>query len=197
MRWHASVEDILGSKLKVRILRLLYLTKGLYTGREVAKLVGYSPTHTIAALKELERTGAVNRRHAGNSNLYSLNERSALVPGVLSPIFTWEQNLFDQLAQLYLEVLGNDLLAIEIFGSVARDEEDEQSDVDLLIVIRDAADRDKAEEGVARVSAEAASIFGNQFSPITVTKKELENKKSRKRGVWKELSAGAITIYKA
>jgi predicted nucleotidyltransferase len=197
MRWHAPVDDILGSKLKVRILRLLFLTRGLYTGREMAKLAGYSPTHTIAALKELEIIGVVNRRHAGNADLYSLNDRSALASGVLSPIFTWEQSLFDQLAHLYSEALGNDLLAIEIFGSVARGEEGEQSDVDLLIVIRDGADKGKAEERVAQASVEAASIFGNQFSPITVTKKELVNKRSKKQGVWRGLSEGTVTIYRA
>lgn len=197
MRWHAPLDDFFGSKLKVRILRLLFLTRGLYTGREMAKLAGYSPTHTIAALKELERIGMVNRRHAGNADLYSLNEQSALVPGVLAPVFTWEQNVFDQLAQLYLEALGNDLLSIEIFGSVARGEEDERSDVDLIIVIRDSADKGKAEERAAQASVEATSIFGNQFSPITVTKKELENKRSRKQGVWQELSEGTVTIYRA
>lgn len=197
MKWHAPLDDILSSKLKVRILRLLFLTRGLYTGREVARLAGYSPTHTIAALKELERIGAVNRRHAGNADLYSLNERSALVSGVLSPIFTWEQDIFDQLANLYLKELGDDLLAVEIFGSVARGEEREQSDVDLLIVIRDSADKAEVEEKVAQASVEAASIFGNHFSPITVTKKELDKKKARKQGVWKELSQGTATIYRA
>jgi len=197
MRWHSPVDDIFSSKLKVRILRLLFLTRGLYTGREVARLAGYSPTHTIAALKELESIGVVNRRHAGNADLYSLNERSALVSGALSPIFTWEQDLFDHLAHHYLEALGNDLLAIEVFGSVARGEESAQSDVDLLIVIRDSADKEKAEERVAQVSVEAASIFGNHFSPITVTKKEMDKKKASKQGVWKELSEGAVTIYRA
>jgi predicted nucleotidyltransferase len=195
MRWHAPIDDVLGSKLKVRILRLLFLTRGLYTGREIAKLARYSPTHTIAALKGLEMNGVVNRRHAGNADLYSLNDRSTLVSGVLSPIFTWEQGLLDQLAKLYRDSLENDLEAIEIFGSVARGEEDTQSDVDLLIVIRDGADRDNAEEKVARVSVEAASIFGNQFSPILVSKEELGKKRSRKRGVWKELSEDTITIY--
>jgi predicted nucleotidyltransferase len=197
MRWHEPIDDILGSKLKVRILRLLFLTRGIYTGREIAKLARYSPTHTIAALKELEANGVIHRRHAGNADLYSLNGRSAVSAFVLSPIFGWEQNLFDQLAQLFKDSLGDDLVSIEIFGSVAGGDEDTRSDVDLLIVVKDDSDIERVEEKVAEVSVEAGSIFGNHISPILATMKDLSEKSSRGRGVWKQLSANTVTIYRA
>jgi predicted transcriptional regulator len=57
MRFHETLEDILGSKIKIRILRLFYRTKGSYTGREIAKLIECSQEATRKALIDLVNHG--------------------------------------------------------------------------------------------------------------------------------------------
>jgi uncharacterized membrane protein len=61
------LDDVLRNKLKLRILRLFCTTGGEYTGREIAKLTGYSQTYALRALGDLEANGVLFRRDVGRS----------------------------------------------------------------------------------------------------------------------------------
>ena len=195
MRWHEPLDDILNSKVKVKILRLLSRTRTFFTGREVSRLVGFSPTHTISALRELEVNGLVSRRRAGSSDLYSLNTKNIMVDKALIPLFSWEQTLFDELVELFKQVFVEDLLCIILFGSVALGEESFNSDIDLLLVLKDGTDITLAEEEIAEVSLGAAIRFGNPISPIIVTENDFNIKVKSAKGFWKEIPKKSITIY--
>lgn len=196
MRFHEPLDDILGSRIKVRILRLLHRTRGQFTGREISRLIGYSPTHTISNLRDLESEGLVVSLRAGKTDLFSLNERSSAVKGVLDPLLRWEQNLYTELAGIFEEQLGKRLLEVRLFGSVARGEEQQDSDVDLLLVVRDDADIESTEEDAASTSIEAGNRFGLPVVPFVVTASEYDKKVKSKRGFWKEISESSIPIYK-
>lgn len=195
MRFHEPIDDILGSRIKVRVLRMLHRTRGQFTGREVSRLVGYSPTHTISTLRHLESEGLVVSQRAGKTDLFSLNERSSAVRGVLDPALRWEQNLFTELAGIFEERLGNRLLAVKLFGSVASGEERQDSDVDLLLVVRDGADIESAEEGAAEAAVEAGARFGAAVVPFVVTASDYDKKVKSRRGFWKEIPKTSITIF--
>lgn len=192
---HETIEDILGNKAKIRVLRLLFRTRGMFSGREIARLIGYSPTHTISNLRELEADGLIVRQRAGNADLYQLNDRNSAVQGVLEPIFEWESNLFRELAKMFVERLGDKLISIRLFGSVARGEEDSDSDVDLLLTVDDGLDMDKLEEEVIDVSLDAGQRFGCPVSSIQVTKSEFQKKIKTKRGFWKDIPKESKVIY--
>lgn len=196
MRFHEPLDDILGSRIKVRILRLLHRTRGQFTGREISRLIGYSPTHTISNLRDLESEGLVVSLRAGKTDLFSLNERSSAVKGVLDPLLRWEQNIYTELAGIFEEQLGKRLLEVRLFGSVARGEEQQDSDVDLLLVVRDDADIESTEEDAASTSIEAGNRFGLPVVPFVVTASEYDKKVKTKRGFWKEISESSIPIYK-
>jgi predicted nucleotidyltransferase len=196
MRFHEPLDDILGSRIKVRILRILHRTRGQFTGREISRLVGYSPTHTISTLRDLETEGLVVNQRAGKTDLFSLNERSSAVEGVLDPALRWEQNLYTELAGIFEEQLGTRLLEVRLFGSVARGEEQQDSDVDLLLVVCDDEDIESAEEDAASASIEAGNHFGAPVVPFVVTAGEYDKKAKSKRGFWKEIPEGSIPIYK-
>ncbi len=135
MRLQNPLDDIFGSRTKVRILRLLFETRGMFSGREVSRLIGFSPTHTISNLRELETLGLVIRQRAGNTDLYQLDEQNSAVRGVLTPVFRWEESLFEELAGMFVNKLGEELVSIRVFGSTARGEEKPDSDVDLALVV--------------------------------------------------------------
>jgi len=194
MRWHNTLDDIFGSVIKTRLLRVLSKTRGTYTGRELARLVGYSHTHTNSALAELEINGLVIRRKAGNSYLYSLNEDSILLSRIIDPAFRIEQGLLQDLANAFFERLGKDLISIILFGSVAKGEEREDSDVDLILVVRNDADLDKLEDKVSGISLELAISFGSPISSILVTESEYASKKRRKRAFWRDVAKDGIEL---
>jgi len=195
MRLHDPLDDILGSKTKVRILRLLFRTRGLFSGREVSRLIGFSPTHTISNLRELEALGLVLEQHAGNTDLYQLDSQNSAVDGVLAPVFSWESNLFDELAQMFVDKLGRELVSLRLFGSVARGDEEPNSDVDVLIILTDGSDPDKMEDLIAEVDLDAGRRLGSPVSTIQVTETEYGRKVKGKRGFWKDIPRESKVIY--
>lgn len=195
MRLHDTIDDILGSKIKVRILRLFYRTRGMFSGREISRLVGFSPTHTISNLRELEALGLILRQRAGNTDLYQLNEKSAAINGVLTPIFTWENELIDELAKMYEDKLGDKLVSIKLFGSAAKGEEELDSDIDLVAILKDGVILDELEEVIAEADLDAGQRLGCPVTTISVTESDYKKKVKSARGFWRDIPTNGITIY--
>ncbi len=195
MRLYGAMEDILGSKVKISILRLLCRTHGMYSGREISRLIGFSPTHTIANLRELEAAGLVLRQRAGRTDLYRLNEENSAVNRVLGPIYDWESGLPEELAGMYVERLKDHVVSLRLFGSAARGEEETGSDVDLLLILSDAADLREMEGVIAEIDVEAGRKLGLRVSTICVTEKEYARKTRSARGFWKGIREESKVIY--
>jgi len=195
MKLQHTIEDMLGSKVKIGILRLLYRTRSMYSGREISRLVGFSPTHTIANLRELEASGLVLRQRIGNTDLYQLNQNNSAVNGVLRPIYDWESGLLDELASMYVERLGDKVVSIRLFGSVARGDEKPGSDVDLLLTLTDGVDLHELEETVVEIDLEAGQKLGRPVSTIFVTEREYARKVKGKQGFWRDIPREGKLIY--
>ncbi len=195
MKLHNTIEDILGNKVKIGILRLLYRTRGMYSGREIARLVGFSPSHTISNLKGLESAGLVLRQRAGGTDLYQLNEKSSAANGVLKPIYDWESGLLAELAGMYVERLGDIIVTVRLFGSVARGDEKPGSDIDILLTVTDGADLKETEEAVGEIDLAAGQRFGSPVSTIIVAEKEYGKKLKGKQGFWKDIPKDGRIIF--
>lgn len=187
MKFHNPLDDILNTPVRIRLLRLLCRTRSDFTGRELARFIGYSHTHTLSALGELEADGLVTRRHVGNAYLFSVNIDNAIVSRVLIPAFKVESHLISDLADRFYDGIGKKLISVILFGSVARGEEEPGSDVDLLLVASDGVDIEQLEEKVSEISIDASNEFGCSVMPILVTKSEYERKLKRKQGFWREI----------
>lgn len=194
MKWHNPLDDTLGSTLKIRILRILSKNASMYTGRELARLAGYSHTQTNSALAELEMSGLVIKRHVGNANAYSLNDNNLLISRVIIPAFRIEERLVQELANRFFEGMGKDLVSIILFGSTARGEEVEDSDIDLVLVVKDGSDLGKLDVRVSEISLEAASAFGGLISPILLTETEYSRKKRSRNPFWKNVLEEGIEL---
>ncbi len=178
----------------MRLLRLLARTRSPHTGRELARLIGQSHNTTRYALEELERNGLVVKRQAGRSNLYSLDEDNIIYKEVLSPAFKFEQGLLAEVARIFSDRLGEDLVSIILFGSVAKGEEDPDSDIDLVLVFADEVNPEDREDDVAEASLQVAKSFGNQVSTILLVSSEFERKKNARSGLWKEIAETGIPL---
>jgi len=196
MRFHEPLDDILSSRIKVRTLRLFSRTRGSYSGREAARLIGFSHNPTIQALKELEAQGLLKRRSIGASHEYTLNEDHLLVSGVLLDAFETERDALLDITSIFEEQIGKDFEEAVIFGSVARGEERLDSDVDLLIIIKDIADKEDVEDRVNEATSLAMVTSGNPISPVLVTRSEYEKRKKAKskRGMWRDIFDRQNTI---
>ncbi len=194
MKWHNTLDDILGSTLKVRILRVLSKHAPALTGRELARRVGYSHTQTNSALAELEMNGLVMKRHLGNANVYSLNDGNLLASRIIIPAFQIEERLIRDLANRFFAGMGKDLVSIILFGSAARGEEDAGSDIDLILVVRDGSELDNLDEKVSEISLEAAATFGGPVSPILLTETAYASKKRSRNAFWRAVLDEGIEL---
>lgn len=195
MRLQDPLDDIFGSRIKVRILRLLFETRGMFSGREVSRLIRFSPTHTISNLRELETLGLVIRQRAGNTDLYQLDERNSAVGGVLTPVFRWEESLFEELAGMFVNKLGENLVSIRVFGSTARGEEKPDSDVDLLVTLDNGVDSAGLDEIMTEIDLEAGRHLGRPVCTIFVTESEYSKKVKGKQGFWRDIPRESNIIY--
>ena len=194
MRFHDPLDDILGNRTQVRLLRLLSRTRGGHTGRELARLIGQSHNSTRYALEELERNGLVVKRQAGRSNLYSLDEDNIIYRKILSPAFKLEEDLLVEVAKIFSDQLGEDMLDMILFGSVAKGEENPNSDIDLVLVFRDEVNPEDKESDVAEASLQASKSFGNQVSTILLKSTEFERKKKARSGLWRDIAETGQSI---
>jgi uncharacterized protein len=194
MRFHKPLSDILGSRIKIDILRLLSRTRSDHTGREIAGIIGYSHNAARSALEDLERSGLVIHRQAGRANLYSLDEDNVVVTDILSSAFLVEDGLLGGVASIISKWIGSDLSSIILFGSIARGEEDQGSDIDVVVVLKDGADPDSKEDAVADASLEVVRRFGNKLSPMLVTESEFERKRKSKKGLWRDVAIEGIEL---
>lgn len=194
MRFHKPLSDILGSRIKVDILRLLSRTRSDYTGREIAGIIGYSHNAARSALEDLERSGLVIHRQVGRANLYSLDEDNIVFTDILSSAFLVEDGLLGAVASIISKWIGSDLSSIVLFGSIARGEEDQGSDIDVVVVLKDGTDPDSKEDAIADASLEVVRRFGNKLSPILVTGSEFEGKRKSRKGFWREIDIEGIEL---
>ncbi|MCJ7652422.1 MAG: nucleotidyltransferase domain-containing protein, partial [Actinobacteria bacterium] len=165
-----------------------------FTGRELARLIGYSHNQTRLALEELERNGLVIRQRAGRSNLYSLDNENIIVTDLLAEGFVLEDTLLNRLADIYLEEVGKDLVSIILFGSIAQAEEKPESDIDLVLVVKDKANLKTLEDRVSDASLIVTRRFGNQASPIVIKKADFEKKTKQKSGLWRDVVDTGIEL---
>ena len=189
MRFHETLEDILGSKIKIRILRLFYRTKGSYTGRDIAKLIASSPEATRRALSDLVSHGLLKLDYVGTSHNYYLNEDHMLIDKVVNKAFFVEQNAIREIVRIFKEQLGELFQKAIIFGSVAKKKERPDSDIDILIVVSDGIETDAIEDKINEAANLATAASGNPVMPIVIQAGEYEKKRKakRKQGIWKEI----------
>ncbi len=161
MRFSGVLDDILGQKSKVRILRLLLRSHARLTGRQIARQTGLNHGTCHTALRDLARHGVVLRSLAGAAHLYQLNEVHVLVKDVLILAFGTEAGLVEQYAHEARKGLGIPVESVILYGSVAREEERPDSDVDLMFIVSGVKVAEKGRALLGPLAASLARRFGS------------------------------------
>jgi len=130
---------ILRRRVDAEVLRVLAGTTEPMTGREVHRLVGHGSHRTVQlSLHHLASEGLLDVREYGPSKLYTFNREHLAADPILTIV---------GIRALLLEQLRSTIAEWELapahaslFGSAARGDGDEESDIDLLIVRPDKVD---------------------------------------------------------
>ena len=114
------------------VLSVLSRSKKAFTGRELAKQAGRSPSAVQAVLDRLVINGLVTKQLAGASALYRLN-RGHLAADAIQDLSRLRNLLVTRLRDALAAWMIQPVHA-SMFGSAARGDGDVHSDIDILIV---------------------------------------------------------------
>jgi predicted nucleotidyltransferase len=180
MRFRNELDDLLGSPIRIRVLRVLtrFPSRG-FTGRELAKLCESSPSQTNTALESLRDSGVVFREIAGRSHVWRLAPEHVL-RDVLVRMFHGEANSLELLkAEIGALLRPLPVTRAFLFGSVARGDERPTSDIDLLVLVESKVAKEKVESTISRASSQFSLKFGNPLSPLVLGRSQTRNPASR------------------
>ena len=156
--------------LIARVLEVLGGTTRPLTGREIGKIIGEgSPNGVWKALNRLEEQGVALADHRSRATYYVANREHIAWPAIGALM----QLRGDLTARLRGEVERWNIAAIHasVYGSTARGEADQNSDVDILLVRPDNLSNTDAETWDVQVSAVREAVrrwTGNPCQTLVV-----------------------------
>jgi len=196
MLFKNPLDSILGQTSKVKILRFLNSIRTELNGREISKSTGVSHVRCHAALRDMARHGIIIIRNIGRSTVYKVNHDHILYKGLLKPLFDSESVLINNLVDYIIKNIKEfKPISVIIYGSTTKDEARPDSDIDMLIVLPDVSDLKKIREKIESTEESISSRFGNQFSPVLIKKKDLQQKYKQKNNLYTEIIKTGKVIY--
>jgi len=164
-----GLADLLFGRTRGAILALLYghADQTFYT-RQIAREVDASIGAVQRELENLSKVGLIIRNSLGSQVFYQAN-RSAPIFKDLQALINKTIGVFSVLRSA-LQPLSKRIVVAFVYGSVAREEETAQSDVDLMIVGKATLD-----EILSRLSTVEKSI-GRPINPTVYSVEEFKSK---------------------
>jgi predicted nucleotidyltransferase len=172
MKYYRPLDNLLGQKSAIKILRYLSLARLEMNGRQIAADTGLSPWACHLALRELTEQGIVVMRNVGRTYLFRLNDKNYIVERLLIPLFAAEGELLQAAIREVTDDLPDSVVSVVLYGSVSRREERPSSDVDLLILVAGEPDREPVRELLAQKNESFVARFGNILSPLVLPVRE-------------------------
>ncbi|MCX9012365.1 MAG: nucleotidyltransferase domain-containing protein [Candidatus Methanoperedens sp.] len=193
MKFHNVLDEILGNRTKVKLLRAFFTYLGKeFTESELQRIEGIPQASVHRNVKSLLDNGLLDRKRIGKANLYSLNKENVLY-AVLSNSFDRERDVLAELEKLVTEAVKS-LPEVELavlFGSIVKGTERVDSDIDIFIVCK--GDKSGLEGKLKDLTTATQNKFGNPLSLMIKHKEELLD--MRTRSIYREIKNGEI-IFK-
>ena len=180
----SQVDKLFGSRTRVLILSKLVMNpnRSLYI-RQLSKELGLTFSVVYKEIEKLKNLGLVTEERRGRIRLFTINRNSVI---------------YDELRRLLLKTtaLGQQLRSslpelekakyVLIYGSVARGEELETSDVDLLII------GNIAEENLIAGIRKVEKEIGREINYILWSEREFEKRVKTKHHLLTEIADNPI-----
>ena len=165
-----SLADVLFGKGRGAVLALLYGHPGqsFYYRQIVRQLATLSPGTVQRELDLLSRVGLIERSATGNQVFYSANTKHPIFPELRSLVSKTVGTI--QVLRLALADISQRITTAFVYGSIARQEETAESDIDLMVI-----GTAKLEEVLEAVE-EVESSVGRAVNPTVYSVREFRKK---------------------
>ncbi|MFH1830003.1 MAG: nucleotidyltransferase domain-containing protein [Pseudomonadota bacterium] len=189
-----SLNDILGNKIALSILRLLYALPDVISGREIASRIGYSPQATHNSLKKLETSHLITAKTVGRAKLYSISRKHWFLSDCLIPMWNKMDSWLELVGQFYIEKLPTPPLSVIVYGSFAKGEEHEESDLDLLFIYEDKQYDPSFLDDILNLNSSVFEIFGIHTSPKIISISDFKTAIKKSEGLMRNIFREGRTI---
>ncbi|HLC68588.1 MAG TPA: nucleotidyltransferase domain-containing protein [Candidatus Bilamarchaeaceae archaeon] len=194
MQFRDFAENLLGSKVKIKILRRLLTDETITSERELARLIGVSPGAANRVLKELHEANLISPLRVGAATVWQLNKVSyayVFLTKFAEKIKTTPLVDLKKMIENYLQHGWRDYIVrarlpepviqkAVIFGSIAEGTELFSSDIDLFVLVENKQERQKADVYLTYLGNYVIAEYGNRLSLHIFTHKDLQNPKNKK-----------------
>ncbi len=191
------IENIIGNKVNIRILRFLYLSPNRYFSfLEIEKFIRAGRAGMVSALQKLEHYGLVYTEKKGGKR-YKLKIDHPIIER-LDHLFAYEKKFFQGIDPQKLNVIANfendcikkipGLQEIRLFGSVAKGKAHERSDIDLFLLV------EKNSPVIKTTIEEIKEKYEKKYKIQTIIMDEKEFSKRKKEPVVQEIIKTGINI---
>lgn len=195
MQFELSLDKIIGSKAKIKILKYLFGHPASMSENELAKLIKVSVMTINRLMKELRELNLVSMERVGNANVWSVNKESYAY-AALSKIMGEISGVSTPLEHLKATLFGNipkELVKkVILYGSVAQGKSRVNSDIDLYILVKSQKEAEELMAPLDKLSNLCLSLYGNRLAPYVLTEAQLQEKK--KLLLLKEIGRGIQII---
>lgn len=185
------LDNILGSKVKIKIIRkLVSLENREFNFEELSKSLNLSFGAVHPALRELSDSRIVVVRKMGKSKLYSINKKH-LIFNEIKNLFNVETASFLKVAIKFSKTVDKKgIKNILLFGSVARGEASEKSDIDILIIYKN---KSFEKENIDAQTQKFLDMHDVEIIPTYLSMKEaLKRRKKFDRFIMNVINEGKV-----
>ncbi len=174
----STLEQILGAKSKIAVLRCLFHSRLGYSGSAIAKQTGVGLFAVQNTLATLESIGLVEVERGKVEHRYKLNMHHYLVANGLRALFEGERRMRAALARDLAELLEGKVTAAGLFGSFARGAARAGSDIDLLIVVQNRKEHERASHILSDAQSGLTKKYGWPVQPVIFELRRLLSRRS-------------------
>lgn len=172
MRPTYTVDDLLGSRSRIAVLRVLLGVSVPLNASQIAVRSKLSHVAAASVLSEFASMGVVLSSPAGRATVYWLSRDSVYVENVLEPLFQAERDVPQYLVDDLAWAFQDEAVSVVLFGSYARGDQTPESDVDVALVAENPDTKSALESAIAAHASEFRSRFGASLSALTYTREE-------------------------
>lgn len=165
-----ALDEVFSTWSNVAVFRVLNKYAIGLSGREVARLVGMSAKNCLITLSALENLGLVNRTRGGRDHLFTLNRDHFLVKEGVIPLLDVEDKFVEAIFDDIKKILKKKCNSVYLFGSVARKDENVESDLDLCVIYDKEDQKDSLEDDMFDLQSLLRKKYSVNASPFYISK---------------------------
>jgi len=160
------------SEKKIEILRYLYENESSHI-RKISSELKIHPYQTKKIIDELVLNKVLEQKRAGKTIILTINKLSEKIEQLIYLIECYKQKTEDKILKNIIKNLSlfsrnKEISGCCIFGSYARGAETKESDVDVLIVVKNK----NIEQEIIKKISQLSTLLHLRFSPIIMDEKE-------------------------